>query len=57
MAQKNATPSRIQQASIKAAGLNPAWWTVLKDLPVSLIIKHRLTGEVKIINKIKENLS
>jgi hypothetical protein len=57
MAQKNATPTREQQASIKAAGLNHMYWTVLKDLPSSLIIRHRITGEVKYINKVKENLS
>jgi hypothetical protein len=57
MAQKNATPTREQQASIKAAELNPIYWVVLKDLPSSLIIKHRWTGEVKYINKVKENLS
>jgi hypothetical protein len=57
MAQKNATPTRDQQASIKAAGLNHMYWTVLKELPSSLIIKHRITGEVKYINKVKENLS
>jgi hypothetical protein len=51
MAQKNATPTREQQASIKAAELNPLMWTVLKELPSSLIIKHRITDEVKLIKK------
>lgn len=54
MSQKNATPTKAQLAFIKAAELK--YWTVLKDLPSSLIIRHRWTGEVKHINKVKENL-
>lgn len=50
MAQKNATLSNAQQESIKAAGLNTLCWGVLKELPSSIIVKHRLTGEVKMID-------
>lgn len=51
MAQKNATPSKAQQASIKAAGLNVLTWVVQKELPKSLIVRHRITGEIKLIEK------
>lgn len=45
MAQKNATPSKL------LAVLNRLFWVVLQDLNHSLIVKHRITGEVKVINK------
>ena len=51
MAQKNATPTRAQQESIKKSGLKPLMWTVLKELPSSLIIMHRIENTVKLINK------
>lgn len=51
MAQKNATPSKAQQVSIKAAGLNVLTWVVQKELPKSLIVRHRITGEIKLIEK------
>ena len=51
MAQKNATPSKAQQVHIKAAGLNVLTWVVQKELPNSLIVRHRITGEVKLIKK------
>lgn len=51
MAQKNATPSKVQQAVIKKNGLQPMCWTVLQDLTHSMIIRHRVTGDVKVINK------
>jgi hypothetical protein len=51
MAQKNATPSREQQNYLKAAGLNHLMWVVVRELPSSLIVKHRITGEFKHIDK------
>lgn len=51
MAQKNATPTKAQQESIKKNGLNPLVWTVKKELPSQLIILHRITGEFKMINR------
>lgn len=51
MAQKNATPTRSQQASIKAAGLNAAEWVVVKELPSQLIIRNRDTNQHKLINR------
>lgn len=51
MAQKNATPSKEQQEAIKKNGLQPLCWTVLQNLSHSMIIRHRVTGEVKVIAK------
>jgi hypothetical protein len=51
MAQKNATPSKAQQVHIKAAGLNVLTWLVQKELPNSLIVRHKITGEFKVIGK------
>ena len=51
MAQKNATPSKVQAEIMKRNGLNPLAWTVLQDLKYSLIVRHRITGEVKLIDK------
>lgn len=51
MAQKNAMPTKTQQAAIKRAGLDPREWTVKKDLPSQLIIIHRYDKTVKLINK------
>lgn len=49
--QKNATPNKAQQAAISAAGYNPMVWTVLKELDHRLIIRNRLTGTVRLIDK------
>ena len=51
MAQKNATPTRAQQEIIKRNGLQPMVWTVIQDLNHSMIVRHRITGEVKVIDK------
>lgn len=51
MAQKNATQSKGQRAIIKKNGLQPMYWTVLQDFSDSMIIRHRITGEVKVIDK------
>lgn len=51
MAQKNATPNRSQQASIKAAGLNAAEWVVVKELPSQLIIRKKNTNQYEMINR------
>ena len=45
MAKKNATPSMAQAEIIKRHGLQPHLYTVVKELPYSLIVKHRITGE------------
>ena len=49
--QKNATPTKEQQRVLEKAGLIPHLWTVIKDLQYSMIVRHRVTGEFKHINK------
>lgn len=51
MAQKNATPSKAQAEIIRRNDLDPRYFTVIKDLNHSMIIKNRFTGEVKLIDK------
>ncbi len=49
--QKNTSPTREQREALKKAGLNPLTWAIKKDLPSSLIVLHRITGEFRVINK------
>lgn len=51
MAQKNATPTRQQQEVMRKNGLNSILFVVVKDLPHSMIIKHRITGEIKVLDR------
>ena len=51
MAQKNATPTRQQQEVLKRNGLIAITWVVIKELNHSMIVKHRITGEIKVIEK------
>lgn len=51
MAQKNATPSKKLQEIIKKNKLNPALYVVIKELEHSIIVKHRITGNVKVLDK------
>ena len=51
MAQKNATPSKTQAEIIKRHGLKPHLYTVVKELPNSIIVKHRITGEFSVLEK------
>lgn len=32
-------------------GLNPAFWQMLDELQNTIIIKHRITGEIKVVEK------
>lgn len=50
-AQKNATPTKEQQRVMEKAGLIPHLWTVIKNFQYSMIVRHRVTGEFKHINK------
>ena len=50
-AQKNATPTKEQQRVLEKAGLIPHLWIVIKDLQYIMIVRHRVTGEFKHINK------
>ena len=51
MPQKNATPNREQKAVLARHGLRPLEWVVIKELTHSLIIKNRITGEFKVVEK------
>lgn len=51
MAQKNATPSKDQAKILEKHGLKALLWVVVKELPGSMIVKHRVTGEFKVISK------
>lgn len=51
MAQKNATPTKAQGEILERNGLSRHLWTVMKDLNHSMIVRHRITGEVKVIDK------
>ena len=51
MPQKNASPSKEQAKWLKANGLIPVEWAIIKDLTHSMIIKNKITREVKLIDK------
>lgn len=51
MAQKNASPKKAHAAALERAGLNKLSWVVLKELDYTLVVKHRITHEVKSISK------
>ena len=51
MAQKNATPSKVQAEIMKQNGLDHLFWTVVKEFNYSMIVRNRITGEIKVINK------
>lgn len=53
MAQKNATPTKEQKAVLARHGLKDMCWVVVKELPSSMIVKHRITGEFKLLDKTK----
>ena len=41
----------VQKKLLSAQGINPAIWQLLDELPNTIIIKHRITGEVKVVEK------
>lgn len=49
--QKNATPNKEQAEIIRRAGLNPVYYTVVRNLNNSMIIRDRRDGSVQIIEK------
>ena len=51
MAQKNATPSKKQQEIMRKNGINSILYVVVKELDHKLIVKHRITGDVKVLDK------
>ena len=44
-------PTKEQTQALKKAKLNTATWGVLKEMNNSLIVKHRITGDVKVLDK------
>ena len=51
MAQNNAAAKKQQLEIIKQNKLNPALYVVLQELDRQLILKHRITGNIKVIDK------
>lgn len=51
MAQKNASPTKEQAEILQRNKLNVLTWVVVRDLAHSMIVKHRVTGEFKVIEK------
>lgn len=51
MVQKNAAPNKQQAALIRARGLDPRYYTVMRELNYSIFLKDRRDGTVKIIDK------
>ena len=51
MAQKNASPARRQARILEKRGLSRLTWSVIRELKYTLVVRHRITGEVRYINK------
>lgn len=51
MAQKNATPTKEQAKVLEKNGLNKLTWVVIQDFSKTMIVKHRITGEFRHIDK------
>lgn len=51
MRQKNASPRREHGEIMRKNGLSPILWTVMKVQKHFLIVRHRITGTVKTIQK------
>ena len=48
---KKKVSTNWKEEAIKKAGLNHLCWSVMNELDGKLIVKHKITGEVKVINK------
>ena len=40
-----------QKRLLSTQGINPALWQLLDELPNTIIIKYRITGESKVVEK------
>ena len=40
-----------QKKLLSTQGINPALWQLLDELPNSYVLKHRITGEIKVVEK------
>ena len=43
--------TRSQKKLLSARGFNPICWHLLQELPNSYTIKHKITGEIKVVEK------
>ena len=41
----------IQKMVLSTKGINPEHWHLLQELPNSYTLKHKTTGEVKVVEK------
>lgn len=48
---KKKLPTPAQQEVLKRHGLNVINWEVVQDLENSMIVRHRITGEYKVVEK------
>ena len=48
---KKARLSNAQKAVLKSHKMIPLFWTVMEELDKGLIVKHRITGEFRVIGK------
>lgn len=44
-------PSRKQKVILEENGMNNKEYLVLRDLVNTMIVKHRVTGEIKVVEK------
>ena len=49
--QKNAAPTKEQRAVMERRSLNGFAWTVVQEFEKSMIVRNRITGEFKMIEK------
>lgn len=40
-----------QKKLLSEQGINPALWQLLDELTNSYVLKHRITGEIKVVEK------
>ena len=43
--------TRTQKQLLSARGMRPVCWHLLQELPNVYICKHKITGEIKVIEK------
>lgn len=51
MATKNDIPTEDQKKILQKHGLPHYLWTVMNDFGHDLMVRHRITGEVRLIRK------
>ena len=43
--------TRAQKIALTERGINPLGYQIMRELPNSYILRHRLTGEIKVVEK------